>query len=140
MNLFKIEFIITSPWPLLTSKERMYTLHIYILKKEAYMPTTLKVKIDNSHSLNLAQTLKAGKIGNDRTMARVFKSGKSQAVRLPKEFRVESKELIIFRRGQEIVLLEPQKDMARAFDLLTELPDDFLADHGQEPPQDRDEL
>ena len=37
--------------------------------------------------------------------ARVFKSGNSQAVRLPKEFRVNSKELEISRRGDEIVLL-----------------------------------
>jgi antitoxin VapB len=95
------------------------------------MPTAPKIEIGNSHSLNLAQTLKSEKIGKDRTTARVFKSGNSQAVRLPKEFRVESKELVIFRRGQEIVLLEPHTNMARAFDLLTELPDDFLADRGQ---------
>ena len=36
--------------------------------------------------------------------ARVFKSGSSQAVRLPKEFRVRSAELEIFRRGDELVL------------------------------------
>ncbi len=58
--------------------------------------------------------------------ARVFKSGNSQAVRLPKEFRVGSKELEIFRRGEEIVLREPSKSLARAFELLAALPDDFL--------------
>ena len=31
--------------------------------------------------------------------ARVFKSGNSQAVRLPKKFRVKSKELEISRQG-----------------------------------------
>jgi antitoxin VapB len=36
--------------------------------------------------------------------ARVFWSGKSQVVRLPKEFRLKSKEVEIFRRGDEIVL------------------------------------
>ena len=59
---------------------------------------------------------------------RVFKSGNSQAVRLPKEFAVNSRELEIFRRGDEIVLREPAKGLARAFELLTRLPDDFLAD------------
>jgi antitoxin VapB len=72
--------------------------------------------------------------------ARVFKSGNSQAVRLPAEFRVEGRELEIFRRGREIVLREPEANVARAFDLLGSLPDDFLPDRGQEPPQARDEL
>ena len=38
--------------------------------------------------------------------AKVFKSGNSQAVRLPKAFRVQSKEVEISRRGDEIVLRE----------------------------------
>ena len=69
---------------------------------------------------------------------RVFKSGNSQAVRLPKEFSVKSKELEIFRRGEEIVLREPAEGLARAFELLTNLPDDFLAEGRQDmPPQHR---
>lgn len=40
--------------------------------------------------------------------ARVFKSGNSQAVRLPKEFRIDAKEVEISRRGEEIVL-RPKK-------------------------------
>lgn len=72
---------------------------------------------------------------------RVFKSGNSQAVRLPKEFSVRSKVLEIFRRGDEIVLREPSPGLARAFELLTELPDDFLAGGRQDmPPQDREGL
>ena len=75
------------------------------------------------------------------TTTRVFKSGNSQAVRLPKEFSVGSKVLEIFRRGDEIVLREPAKGLARAFELLTKLPDDFLADGRQdEPSQLREEL
>lgn len=38
--------------------------------------------------------------------ARVFRSGNSQAVRLPKQFRLKTKEAEIFRRGDEIVLRE----------------------------------
>ena len=72
---------------------------------------------------------------------RVFKSGNSQAVRLPKAFTVNSKELEIFRRGDEIVLREPSKGLVRAFELLTELPDDFFAEGRQDlPPQHREEL
>jgi antitoxin VapB len=72
--------------------------------------------------------------------ARVFKSGNSQAVRLPKEFRVESRELEIFRRGREIILREPEANMARAFDLLSALPDDFLMERAQTLPQEREGL
>src|SRR5437870_13699366 len=57
--------------------------------------------------------------------ARVFRSGNSQAVRLPKQFRLKSKEVEIFRRGDEIVLREKDGTMVRAFDLLASLPDDL---------------
>jgi antitoxin VapB len=61
----------------------------------------------------------------------VFWSGKSQAVRLPKEFRLKSKEVEIFRRGDEIVLREKGKGLARAFEILANPPDDFLTDGRQ---------
>jgi antitoxin VapB len=66
--------------------------------------------------------------------ARVFKSGNSQAVRLPREFRVQAKELEIFRRGDELVLREPAQGLGRAFALLAELPEDFFGDGRQDPP------
>jgi antitoxin VapB len=71
--------------------------------------------------------------------ARVFKSGNSQAVRLPKEFRFRSKEVEIFRRGDEIVLREKLKGMERAFWLLANLPIDLdaIEQARKEPPQKR---
>jgi antitoxin VapB len=69
--------------------------------------------------------------------ARVFRSGNSQAVRLPKEFRLKSKEVDIFRRGQEIVLREKEKGLTRAFEILAELPDDTPEDRKDLPPQSR---
>lgn len=57
--------------------------------------------------------------------AKVFRSGNSQALRLPKEFRFRGKEVDIFRRGNEIILREKEKNLARAFELLASLPDDF---------------
>jgi antitoxin VapB len=70
--------------------------------------------------------------------ARVFRSGNSQAVRLPKQFRVKSKELEIFRRGDEIVLREKRGNMARAFELLADLPEEIeLVRREKDPPQKR---
>ncbi len=70
--------------------------------------------------------------------ARVFKSGNSQAVRLPKKFRVKSKELEIRRRGDEIVLREKGKGMERVLEILADLPDDmFPKGRSDKPPQRR---
>ena len=57
--------------------------------------------------------------------AKVFRSGNSQAVRLPKQFRLKSKEVEIYRRGDEIVLREKRGGMVRAFELLASLPEDM---------------
>lgn len=66
--------------------------------------------------------------------ARVFMSGNSQAVRLPKEFRLDTTEVEIFRRGDEIVLREPAHGLARAFEALASLPEDFFAEGRDDPP------
>ncbi|HLJ29294.1 MAG TPA: type II toxin-antitoxin system VapB family antitoxin [Candidatus Angelobacter sp.] len=71
-------------------------------------------------------------------VARVFKSGNSQAVRLPKEFRFKSREVKIFRRGSEIILREDSSPMGRAFDILADLPEDmFPGGRKDDPPQRR---
>jgi antitoxin VapB len=70
--------------------------------------------------------------------AKVFKSGNSQAVRLPKQFRLKSKEVEISRRGDEIVLRERSGTMVRAFDLLAALPEDLtLEGRAKDKPQKR---
>ncbi len=73
--------------------------------------------------------------------ARVFRSGNSQAVRLPKEFRLKSKEVEIYRRGKEIVLREKDGSMTQAFNLLAGLPEDIeVRDKKTDPPQKRKRL
>ena len=72
--------------------------------------------------------------------AKVFKSGNSQAVRLPREFRLDATEVEIYRRGDEIVLRERPRDLAGAFEILCAMPDDVLADRRDDPPQPRDGL
>jgi antitoxin VapB len=70
--------------------------------------------------------------------AKVFRSGNSQALRLPKQFRLKSKEVEIFRRGDEIVLREKSGTMVRAFELLAGLPEDFeIPGREKEYPQKR---
>jgi antitoxin VapB len=70
--------------------------------------------------------------------ARLFRCGNSQAVRLPKQFRLKSKEVEVFRRGDEIVLREKNGTMVRAFDLLASLPEDLvIAGREKDHPQKR---
>jgi antitoxin VapB len=71
--------------------------------------------------------------------ARVFKSGNSQAVRLPKEFRFDVKEVEIFRRGEEVVLRKRKRNLGRALAILRALPEDFMADGRQDPPPQKRE-
>jgi antitoxin VapB len=58
--------------------------------------------------------------------AKIFKSGNSQAVRLPKEFQFDASEVQIFRRGDEVVLKQRPRNLVRVYELLTELSDDFM--------------
>jgi antitoxin VapB len=73
--------------------------------------------------------------------ARVFRSGSGQAVQLPKGFHLTAQDVEIFRRGDEIVLLEKPRDMADAFRLLASLPKDFMTGGRQDDsPQMREGL
>jgi antitoxin VapB len=75
------------------------------------------------------------------TKARIFKSGNSQAVRLPKQFRFGVDEVEISRRGNEIVLREPRRNLGHAFMVLGAMPEDFMAGGRQDQlPQKRDSL
>ena len=58
----------------------------------------------------------------------VFQSGNSQAVRLPKEFRFQSKTVEIFRRGNEVVLREKPRTMGEVLDSLPPLTPEIAAD------------
>lgn len=69
--------------------------------------------------------------------AKVFKTGRSQAVRLPKEFRFKDGEVGINKVG-DLVILFPRKKgwdvLARALEFFTE---DFLADRNQPSKADK---
>ena len=73
--------------------------------------------------------------------ARVFQSGNSQAVRLPKEFRFSTDKVEIFRRGAELVMREAAVNASVIFDALARMPADFMEGGREDPyPQQRDDL
>ena len=60
--------------------------------------------------------------------AKVFKNGRSQAIRLPKECRFSSDEVVVNKIGDIVILLPKQNkwdSFMRAIDLFS---DDFMAD------------
>jgi antitoxin VapB len=70
-------------------------------------------------------------------ITKVFRSGNSQAVRIPKRFRFRSQQVEITRRGDEIVLRERQGDLSAAFELLTGLSPDFFKGGRRQPKLDK---
>ena len=72
-------------------------------------------------------------------LTRVFKSGNSQAVRLPVGFQITENEVEIFKRGDEIILRSKPKNLTRAFHILTEFSEDFFSEPRVDlPPEERD--
>jgi antitoxin VapB len=61
-------------------------------------------------------------------IARVFQSGNSQAVRLPKQFRFRSKQVQVFRRGNDVVLRERPAKLSELLADLPPLADDAFPD------------
>ena len=62
-----------------------------------------------------------------RKVARVFMNGRSQAVRLPKEFRFDTDRVAIWREGRHVVLSPMFEDWEDYFRNSTPLSDDFEA-------------
>jgi antitoxin VapB len=73
--------------------------------------------------------------------SKVFISGNSQAIRLPKEYQVEDKELYIQKIGTTILLF-PKTNPWETFEKsLSEFSDDFMIDGRNQPEmQVREEL
>ena len=73
--------------------------------------------------------------------AKLFWSGRSQAVRLPREFRFEGKEVRIRRHGTSVILEPIPEDWVWLDAIVGQLDDDFAAAATEEVrPQERPEL
>lgn len=71
--------------------------------------------------------------------AKIFRSGNSQAVRIPREFRLEGDKVEIQKRGDALVLRPKKKSWAALIESLNQFTDDFMkVDRKQPPVQKRD--
>lgn len=72
------------------------------------------------------------------TIAKVFMNGRSQAVRLPKEFRFSCAEVFVERDGEKIVLSPKPAGWDDFFASSSNVPQDFLDPREDQLPQERD--
>lgn len=72
-------------------------------------------------------------------LTRVFKSGNSQAIRIPKDFQLDVDQVEIFSRGDELIIKKSKSTLEDAFNILASMPDDFAEREIDDlPPQQRD--
>jgi antitoxin VapB len=71
-------------------------------------------------------------------VAKVFRNGRSQAIRLPREFRVATSEVYL-KRTREGFLVIPRDPWELFFEGVRELSDDFMRGHRKQPEVERRE-
>ena len=72
--------------------------------------------------------------------AKLFQNGRSQAVRLPMEYRFEGSEVYVRRAPSgDVILSRKPESWDDFFELMktVDVPDNFLADRNDPPPQKR---
>ena len=70
--------------------------------------------------------------------AKLFMNSRSQAVRLPAEFRFSGREVFIEREGDAVILRPKPGGWDDFFARPSEVPADFLADREDREPEERE--
>jgi antitoxin VapB len=70
-------------------------------------------------------------------IAKIFQTGQSQAVRLPKEFRFKDDQVFIKKVGNVVVLIPKSNSWNSLVNSLNKFSDDFMAERNQPKAQTR---
>jgi antitoxin VapB len=73
-------------------------------------------------------------------IAKIFESGNSQAVRLPKAYRLKGKETYITKVGDAIILFPKRKKWNSLIESLNKFSSDFMYERIQSKIETREEL
>jgi antitoxin VapB len=76
-------------------------------------------------------------MGERMETAKIFQNGRSQAVRLPKEFRFKGKEVFIHREGSKVILSEKPDSWENFFLSENKPTPDFMQDREQPDLEER---
>lgn len=71
--------------------------------------------------------------------AKLFQNGNSQAVRLPKEFRMAGEMVKISKKGEKIIIEPLEKSWDTFFESLQDFPEDFMQEGREQPPMQKRE-
>ena len=72
--------------------------------------------------------------------AKIFTNGRSQAVRLPKEFRFSGNDVFIKKIGKLVVLIPKDDPWSVLTNSLDQFSDDFMEDRAQPTQNGREEI
>ncbi len=72
--------------------------------------------------------------------AKLFQNGRSQAVRLPKNFRLPGTEVYVKWMGNAVVLIPIERSWDTLFDSVPKFTGDFMENRNQPPMQEREDL
>ena len=75
------------------------------------------------------------------TTAKIFENGRSQAVRLPKEYRFDANEVAVNKIGDAVILLPKDNKWAGFLSSFSMFSDDFMNEGREQPTmQERETL
>ena len=77
-------------------------------------------------------------MGDTSGIAKIFMHGRSQAVRLPKAFRLDGKEVRVRRDGRSLILEPIISDVVEWFEHLDAYSEPFMEEGRDEPPMPAD--
>jgi antitoxin VapB len=75
-----------------------------------------------------------------RRAAKVFMTGRSQAVRIPKEFRLACDEVLIEREGERVILTPRLRSWREYFARASRFTDDYPGRIEDAPPEPRTKI
>ncbi len=74
------------------------------------------------------------------TTGKVFMTGRSQAVRLPKEYRFDDDEVILNKIGDVLIVIPKKKAKEIFLSSLDQFSDDYMSDGRNQPSQQEREF
>ena len=72
--------------------------------------------------------------------AKIFTNGRSQAIRLPKEYRFKGDEVYINKIDDIVVIMPKNRKMALLMNTIDKFTDDFMEERNQPPVQSREDF
>jgi antitoxin VapB len=72
--------------------------------------------------------------------AKIFQNGKSQAIRLPKEYRFRGSKVYLKRMGNAVILIPEQDSWRPLIESLDRFTPDFMEERNQSPNQSHEDL